>query len=82
LSKIYQKNTNAFYGVDKLNASQSSQGSLFQRNAANFYGEPAPAPGSRPYKIESQKSNTIADLKVKSVLHDRKMREDVSNLKN
>jgi len=29
----------------------SSQGSLFQKNAAAFHDQEAPAPGERPFKL-------------------------------
>ena len=74
-SKIFKANADKFYGGSgKMSATQSSQGSFFQRNAAAFCGEQAPNAGERPFKVDKESEEVVP----KSVLHDRRVREEVS----
>jgi len=49
-SGLYKKDQAKFFGVDYSDT--QSQGSVFQKNAANFFGEEQPGPGQRPWKIQ------------------------------
>jgi len=55
-----------------MSGTHSSQGSLFQRNAAAFHGEKPPSRGSDHFKMDKEST----EVKVKSVLYERKMREE------
>lgn len=44
------RNEAAFYG-ERTNEKPSSKGSVFQRNAAHFYGYETPLTGQRPFEV-------------------------------
>ena len=72
-----------FYGVDYAYSDQGSErGSIFQHNAANFYGCEPPAPGERPFKISD--NDTIDQRKNEpknvSILNERKLQEHERNM--
>ncbi len=46
-SEFYQRNEKRFFGLDSRN---SGRGSVYQRNAAHFYGDVTPEHGQRPYE--------------------------------
>lgn len=49
-STLYQRNEARFFG-EKQDDRASSRGSVFQKNAAHFYGNETPPHGQRPYEI-------------------------------
>ena len=55
----------------------SSNGSIFQKNAASFYGLEAPAPGERPFKISKPTADEVKLSKGFSLLQQTRQ-EDLS----
>ena len=56
----------------------SSQGSIFQKNAANFYGIEQPRKGERPFEIRKPTKEEVCKSKGFSVLNEQKLKQHVS----
>ena len=66
-----------FYDIDK--AETESQGSQFQRNAANFMGTDIPKSGDRPIHIDKNApGQDFKAVKGNSVLNAERLKEHVS----
>ena len=57
----------------------SSQGSIFQKNAATFYGIKPPLPGERPIKIEKPSIDMVKTSKGFSILNEQRLKQHVMN---
>jgi hypothetical protein len=71
------RNAAKFYGVDKFSDTLSSQGSIFQKNAAAFYGMEPPATGERPFKIAKPSIEQVKNNKGFSVLNEQRTKQHV-----
>lgn len=80
-SGMFKKDAAAFYGHDKFEV--ESQGTQFQRNAANFMGTDLPESGQRPFKIDknAKGDNNNSKIKGTSYLNEQRLREHVSTHK-
>lgn len=78
----YKKDAAAFYNTKHCES--ESQGSVFQRNAANFYDEDVPAHGERPYKIDkhAMAANAQANQQQQpsSYLNEQRLKEHENNI--
>lgn len=72
-----------FYGEEyQYSDAGSDKGSIFQHNAANFYGMDPPAHGERPFKISESnlKNPNQNEPKNTSVLNERRLMEHERNM--
>jgi hypothetical protein len=64
------RNAATFYGTNFDVKSISSQGSIFQKNAAAFYGMEAPVTGERPFMIKKPTIEEVKTSKGFSILNE------------
>ena len=69
---LYKRNEAVFFG-EKPDDRASSRGSVFQQNAAHFYGYETPATGERPFEIPKAE---VAAEGPKPVLAQRNVGEE------
>lgn len=70
-----------FYGENYVPSDQgSSMGSIFQENAAEFYGVAKPQHGERPFKFSKQGHNPDSVVKTSSVLNERRLKTHEFNM--
>lgn len=79
----FKRDQAQFYGKSYVPSDKSSdRGSIFQHNAAEFYGEEKPTHGARPYQIPKKNSNAAKapQQKNESVLNERRLKEHERNM--
>ena len=81
-SQHYKRDVAKFYGEPYKPSDQgSSMGSIFQENAAEFYGLPKPASGEKLFKINPEDlKDPNAGKKPESVLNERKLKQHELNM--
>lgn len=79
----YKRAQAAFYGENYVPSDKSSdRGSIFQDNAAEFYGIEKPEHGEKPFKVSSKELEDPRKYQPKqvSVLNDMKLKEHERNM--
>ena len=77
----YKRDLAKFYGESYQPSEGSELGSIFQHNAAEFYGENHPEHGEQPYKIDKQKlQDPSKEKKPQSVLNQRRLKQHETNM--
>lgn len=81
-SQHFKRDLANFYGEPyKPSDHGSVKGSIFQNNAAEFYGIDKPEPGERPFKIdENNMEDPSKNKPVTSVLNERKLKQHEMNM--
>lgn len=72
----FKRDQAKFWGQSYKDSDRGSEkGSIFQDNAAEFYGTDKPAQGERPFKISEDNCKQSNDNKGKSVLNEMRLKE-------
>jgi hypothetical protein len=83
-SQHYKKDMANFHGQTYVPSDKGSdRGSIFQNNAAEFYGAEKPAHGEKPFRISEnnlQDPNKQLQNAVGSVLNERRLKEHEKNM--
>ena len=81
-SQHYKRDVAKFYGESyKSSDRESDRGSIFQGNAANFYGLDQPAEGDKPFVIhKNDLEDPNKNKKMKSVLNQRRLKKHEMNM--
>lgn len=77
----FKKDAAVFYGDSYASSAKgSSKGSIFQDNAAEFYGLPKPENGEKPFKIHKEDLKDPKAGKKQSVLNERRLKKHEYNM--
>jgi len=77
----FKKDAANFYGENyKSSVAGSAKGSIFQDNAAEFYGLPHPEHGEKPFKVNEQDLKDPKAVPKKSVLNERRLKNHELNM--
>ena len=81
-SQHYKRDLAKFYGEPYKPSDQgSSMGSIFQENAAEFYGVQKPAHGDKPFKINKDDlKDPNTGKKPESILNERRLKQHELNM--